>query len=109
MDLTAIPWQSTRHPGVAVHFYASDRATGRALVLIRMAPGCGYPRHRHRGEEHLLVVQGGYRDDAGEHHAGRFVRYPDGSEHAPVALDGPGAAPCVLLALAHEGIKLLGG
>lgn len=109
MDLAAIPWQPTRYPGVAVCFYSSDRASGRALVLIRMEPGCGYPRHRHRGEEHLLVVQGGYRDERGEHRAGSFVRYDDGSEHAPTATDGPGAGPCVLLALAHEGIKLLAG
>lgn len=108
MDLTAIPWQSTRYPGIAIHFYASDRRTGRTLALIRMDPGCGYPRHRHRGPEHLLVVQGGYRDDHGEHRAGQFVVHDDGSEHAPVALGGPDAEPCVLLALAHEGIKLLG-
>lgn len=109
MDLAAIPWQTTRYDGVVVHFYASDRRSGRALVLIRMAPGRGYPRHKHRGEEHLLVVQGGYRDEQGEHRAGDFVVYDDGSEHAPVALDGPDAVPCVLLALAHEGIKLLAG
>ncbi len=109
MDLSAIPWQTTRYPGVAIWFYASERRTGRALVLIRMDPGCGYPRHKHRGEERLLVVQGGYRDERGEHHAGSFVVYEDGSEHAPVALATPGAVPCVLLALAHEGIKLLAG
>jgi anti-sigma factor ChrR (cupin superfamily) len=102
MDLAAIPWRTTRYRGVAVHFYASDRRSGRALALIRMDPGCGYPPHRHRGTEHVLVLQGGYRDEAGEHRAGAFVTNDDGSEHAPVALDG--AVPCVLLALAHEGI-----
>lgn len=90
-------------------FYASDRRTGRALVLIRMDPGCGYPRHKHRGEEHLLVLQGGYRDERGQHHAGSFVAYDSGSEHAPVAIDEPGAPPCILLALAHEGLVLLPG
>ncbi|MBL8751847.1 MAG: cupin domain-containing protein [Planctomycetes bacterium] len=109
MDLAAIPWQTTRYPGVSIWFYASDRTTGRALVLIRMDPGRGYPRHKHRGEEHLLVVQGGYRDERGEHRAGTFAVYEDGSEHAPVAIDEPGSEPCVLLALAHEGIKLLAG
>jgi anti-sigma factor ChrR (cupin superfamily) len=109
VDLAAIPWRPTKYPGVAVHFYASDRRTGRALVLIRMDPGCGYPRHKHRGEERLLVVQGGYRDEHGEHRAGAIATYDDGSEHAPVALDGAGATPCVLLALAHEGVTLLGG
>lgn len=108
MDLAAIPWRATRHAGVAVHFYASDRASGRALVLIRMEPGSGYPRHRHVGEEHVLVVQGAYHDGVGTHRAGEIVVHGDGSEHAPVAVTGPaGAGPCVLLALAHEGVTLL--
>ncbi len=109
MDLSAVPWRQSRYPGVAIHFYASDRGTGRVLALIRMEPGCGYPQHRHHGEEHVLVLEGGYRDSQGEHRAGDFVVYGDRSEHAPVALHGPDAAACVLLALAHEGITLLGG
>jgi putative transcriptional regulator len=108
LDLTAIPWRTTRYPGIAVHFYATDRERGRALVLIRMEPGHGYPRHRHRGEERLLVVQGAYRDERGVHRAGDITVYEDGSDHAPIATDEPGALPCVLLALAHEGITLLG-
>ena len=104
MDLAAIPWKSTRHPGIAIWFYAADRKSGRTLALIRMDPGCGYPRHKHKGEERLLVLQGGYRDETGVRRAGEFAIYGDGTEHGPVALDGPGSAPCVLLALAHEGI-----
>lgn len=109
MDLAAIPWQETRYRGIGIWFYSSDRATGRALVLIRMDPGCGYPRHRHRGEERLLVVQGAYRDDRGEHRAGEFAVYEPGSDHAPVATSEPGARPCVLLALADEGLEFLAG
>lgn len=106
VDLGAIPWRTTRYPGVRVHFYASDRASGRVVALIAMEPGCGYPRHRHQGAEEVLVLQGGYRDGLGEYRAGAFVRHDDGSVHAPVALaDGP---TCVLLAVAHEGIALLG-
>ena len=107
MDLTAIPWRATKHEGVRIHFYATDKKSGRALVLIAMAPGCGYPRHRHRGAEEVFVVQGGYRDERGEYRAGQYVRYEDGSAHSPVALDGAGAETCVLLALSHEGIALL--
>ncbi|MCU0865403.1 MAG: cupin domain-containing protein [Planctomycetes bacterium] len=106
MDLDPIPWRPTRYPGVSIHFYASDRRSGRALALIRMEPGCGYPEHRHRGEEHVLVLQGGYRDDSGTHLAGQFVIHEDRSVHEPIAVDGPGAVPCVLLALAHEGVVL---
>lgn len=106
MQLAAIPWRATRHPGVRVHFYAADRQSGRVLALIAMDPGCGYPAHRHRGVEEVLVLQGGYADAAGEHRAGQRVRYDDGSEHAPRALPG---SVCLLLALAHEGVELLGG
>jgi anti-sigma factor ChrR (cupin superfamily) len=109
MDLSAIPWRTTRYPGVSVHFYASDRTSGRALALIRMDPGCGYPRHRHRGPEEVLVLQGSYGDEMGQYAAGQFVRYEDGSEHSPMGLATAGAAPCILLALAHEGVQLLGG
>lgn len=105
LDLAAIPWRSTRHRGVRIHFYASDAATGRVVALIAMEPGCGYPRHRHRGPEEVLVVQGGYRDELGEYRAGTFVRYAGGSEHGPVALDG---ATCVLLSLAHQGVEPAG-
>jgi anti-sigma factor ChrR (cupin superfamily) len=109
MDLTAIPWRTTRYPGVTVHFYASDERTRRVVALIAMEPGRGYPRHRHRGIEEVRVVQGGYRDEQGEHRTGDVVRYEDGTEHKPIALAAPGAQTCVLLALAHEGIELLGG
>ncbi|MBX3464304.1 MAG: cupin domain-containing protein [Planctomycetes bacterium] len=104
MDLAAIPWRPTRHPGIAVHFYASDQGTGRVLALIRMDPGCGYPRHRHRGPERVLVLQGGYDDEHGRHPAGAFVDYAPDSAHHPRAIAG--AVPCVLLALAPEGVEL---
>lgn len=107
MDLESIPWRTTRYPGVDIHFYASDERSGRVVALIRMQPGRGYPRHQHRGAEEVLVVQGGYRDERGSHTAGQFVVYADGTTHTPVALDAAGAAACVLLAVAHEGISLL--
>lgn len=92
---------------MAVHFYASDPRTGRVVALIRMEPGCGYPQHRHRGDEDVRVLQGGYRDERGEHTAGSFAHYETGSYHGPVAL--PTGPACVLLAVAHEGVELLGG
>jgi len=107
MDLDAIPWQTTRYEGIAVHFYQSDERSRRVLALIRMEPGCGYPPHKHRQEEEVLVLSGGYRDELGEYVRGQVVRYEAGTEHGPTATGEPGAEPCVLLALAHEGIKLL--
>lgn len=107
MDLETIPWRKTSYPGIAVHFYASDPETRRVLALIRMEPGCGYPRHKHQGDEEVLVVRGGYEDELGAYGAGQHVRYAPGTEHGPRATGEPGGEPCVLLALAHEGVKLL--
>jgi len=104
-----VPWRQTRYPGVSVHFYASDKRTGRVVALIRMNPDCGYPTHKHRGAEDVVVLQGGYRDERGEHRAGSFVHYEDGSSHGPVALASMQGQACVLLAVAHEGVELLGG
>jgi len=106
MDLDRIPFQPTRYAGVAIHFFHSDRASGHAAVMIKMEPGCSYPRHKHRGAEELLILQGGYRDEAGEHRAGEYVRYEDGTTHHPVAL--PGEA-CVFFAISQEGIELVDG
>jgi putative transcriptional regulator len=107
MDLESIPWQPTSYAGISVHFYASDEGSKRVLALIRMEAGCGYPRHRHRSDEEVLVLQGGYEDELGRYAAGQLIRYPPGTEHGPRATEDPGGEPCVLLALAHEGIKLL--
>lgn len=104
IDLAAVPFQPTRYPGVAIHFYRSDRSSGHAAVLIRMEPGCGYPAHRHLGPEELLVLQGGFRDERGVWRAGEYARFETGSAHAPIALDEGEA--CVFFAIAHEGIAL---
>lgn len=118
--LDGLPWQSTRYEGVQwIDLAGGDGAGGRSAddasmtVLIRMAPGRGYPAHRHIGAEDVLVLSGGYRDGDGfEVNAGDFHRYPAGSVHAPVALGDEGrpvddANPaCVLFAVAHAGTEL---
>ena len=106
IDLQAIPFRETSYPGVAIHFFDSDRETGRAAVMIRMEPGCSYPAHRHTGPEELLVLQGGFQDGKGTWRAGEFARFEAGSAHHPVALDGDEA--CIFFAIAHEGIELFG-
>jgi putative transcriptional regulator len=103
MDVSRIRFEPTRHGGLSICYLHRD-ASGGGAVFIRMEPGCGYPAHRHRGVEQLVVLQGGYRDERGEHREGDYVRYEDGSQHRPVAL-GEGA--CVLFATVERGIELL--
>ncbi len=118
-----VPWRDTQWPGISWHLLASDSEgdSGAAsskgsrpgsTVLIRMAPGCGYPTHLHLGLEDVLVLAGGYRDELGEYCSGAFVRYPAGSRHSPVALgdsaspEGPSNPACILFASARGGIEL---
>lgn len=99
-----IAWQPTRHEGIFVNVLRRDEVTGNATVLIRMQPGCSYPSHRHNGIEEVFIIEGGYRDDLGEHRAGDYLINPADSTHSPVALEG---ADCIMLAIAHGGIQLV--
>jgi len=104
--LGELPWRETRIRGISWLDLAPESAELTRTVLIRMAPGCGYPRHRHLGPEDVLVLAGGYTDDDGRVLvAGDFFRYPEGSEHAPTANGGDGDPPCVLFAVAHGGTE----
>jgi anti-sigma factor ChrR (cupin superfamily) len=104
-DPDAVDWPPQRRPGVSVRVLWKDDASGDAAVLIRMEPGATYPRHLHVGDEEVLVLQGGFRDESIELRCGEFHRFPGGSIHAPVAFEG--TTPCVLFAVAHGGISLI--
>ena len=116
-ETDAVDWQETGVPGVRLvplfpdHVVSSGGGAREATVLIRMEPGHGYPAHRHLDVEEVLLLQGGYRDERGEHRAGDYVRYEAGSVHTPVALgdaSAPAGAdnpPCVLFAVARGGIE----
>jgi anti-sigma factor ChrR (cupin superfamily) len=104
-DPGAVDWPSSRRTGIHVRVLWNDESSGDAAVLVRMDPGCEYPRHRHVGDEEVFVLQGGFRDASGEYRAGEFRRFPAGSIHAPVGLQGD--EPCVLFAMAHGGIEIL--
>ncbi len=77
-----------------------------------MEPGVGYEPYRHIGDEHVLIIEGGCRDEMGENAQGAFVHYDAGTTYTPVATgvqDAPVSAEnpaCLLLALATGGIEL---
>jgi hypothetical protein len=103
-DLHTGDWKQTRYPGIAIRFLRTDKMTGDATALIRMDAGCGYPQHRHVGEEEVLVLAGAYRDHKGVYKAGDYHRFDAGSVHHPVATED---GPCILFAIAHQGIQLI--
>ena len=104
-DLNSLTWQATGYKGIFVNILRRDEQSSDATVLIRMQPGCSYPAHRHAGIEEAFILQGGYRDTRGQVRAGEYVINEAASSHTPIALEGE---DCIMLAIAHGGIELLG-
>ena len=82
-------WQPSPLPGV--ERWMLDRVGGevaRATSLVRYAPGSHFDRHDHDAGEEILVLDGVFSDDSGDHPAGTYLRNPPGSAHAPSSRDG---------------------
>ncbi|MEY8689000.1 MAG: cupin domain-containing protein [Leptothrix sp. (in: b-proteobacteria)] len=60
----------------------------RATSIVRYAAGARFDRHVHGGGEEILVLEGVFSDDSGDHPAGTYLRNPPGSAHAPHSRDG---------------------
>lgn len=68
-----------------------DRVGGevaRATSVVRYAPGARFARHVHDGGEEILVLDGVFSDEAGDHPAGTYLRNPPGSAHTPHSVGG---------------------
>jgi anti-sigma factor ChrR (cupin superfamily) len=75
------PWRQGLVPGLSVmplHDY-----DGVSTALVRWAPNTRFNRHAHPGGEEILVLQGLFRDDAGDYPAQSWLRSPRWSQHAP--------------------------
>jgi hypothetical protein len=89
-------WQPTKASGVERQPLArlgEDRAL--AVSLVRFARGSGFAFHRHPGGEEVLVLDGVFQDEAGDHPPGTYLRYPVGS--------GRCCMPRSVLSRTHEG------
>ena len=60
----------------------------RATSLVRYAPASRFERHEHGGGEEILVLQGVFSDEAGDHPAGTYLRNPPGTGRAPCSREG---------------------
>lgn len=61
---------------------------GRATSLVRYAPGSSFHAHAHPGGEEILVLQGTFSDESGDHGPGWYLRHPPGSNHRPWSTGG---------------------
>ncbi|MBY4599195.1 cupin domain-containing protein [bacterium BD-1] len=107
------PWLASPSPGVERRML--DRIGGeqaRATSLVRYAPGSAFPEHGHPAGEEILVLEGVFSDERGDHGPGTYLRNPEGSRHAPRSIGGctlfvklrqfaPGDAASVTIDTAH--------
>ena len=85
----------TASPVLGVERRLLDRVgdeLARATSVVRYAPGARFDRHVHGGGEEILVLEGTFSDEHGDHPAGTYLRSPPGSSHAPFSEEG-----CLLL------------
>ena len=66
------------------------------LSLLRIEPGRKFPSHGHRGEEFVMVLDGGFSDANGHYLRGDVCCSDETTEHRPVA-DADGACLCVVV------------
>jgi anti-sigma factor ChrR (cupin superfamily) len=66
--------------------------SGRVTSVVRYDPGSSFARHPHPDGEEILVLDGIFSDDRGDHPAGSYLLNPEGYEHAPYSEAG-----CILL------------
>ncbi len=100
----AASWEAPM-PGIGlVHFDGGPACATADCGFIRLAPGCTFPWHTHRGEEVSVILTGTLRD-----HEGRLLRPGDelvqasGSQHDITA---HGDEEVIFVARAFGGIEV---
>jgi hypothetical protein len=97
-------WLPGPLPGVAlIHFNAGPALAAADAGFVRLPAGATFPRHRHRGPEMAVVLEGAVYDTGRAYHPGEVVEWPAGSEHDYRA----GADRDLVVIVAHHGIELL--
>jgi anti-sigma factor ChrR (cupin superfamily) len=81
VEVAALPWENSSHPGVQTKTLVLERATGMLTMLIKMAPGAKLPDHEHVLIEQTFVLEGSLVCGEGICNAGDFVWRPAGSRH----------------------------
>lgn len=101
-------WETSPFPGVELFHIDGGPSLKNAIVgFVRIAPGGGFPEHRHAGREYVYVLQGGFRDTMGrEVRRGELCISDPDSIHEVEVIDG--LPPLIYLVVLHEGLDVGG-
>ena len=113
---TAAPWRpstsgvhvshscSTSPSSGPVHFAGGPACATADRGFIRIAPGCTFPWHTHRGEEVSIILAGTLRDHSGKLLApGDELVQAQGSQHD---ISAEGDEDVIFAARAYNGIDV---
>lgn len=91
-------------PGISlIHFAGGQACSAADCGFVRIAPGCTFPWHTHRGEEVNVILSGTLRDHSGKLLGpGDELVQPTGSQHDLTA----GDEEVIYVARAFNGIEV---
>lgn len=109
-DAPALPIDPSRYqwfdavPGIQLAVVKEDPSRGMRACLARGKTGARHPRHRHGGDELILVLEGVLRDERGSYGPGAVCRSRTGDVHTEeVVLD------CVCYVVYYGELTMLEG
>ncbi|MCC7012473.1 MAG: cupin domain-containing protein [Planctomycetes bacterium] len=96
-------WERIGIDGIEVKRLAADERRRVVTMLIRMAPGTAYPRHRHAAVEECFVVSGELKVGQRQLSAGDYQLSAEGSVHDVQST----ATGCLLLITSSQDDELV--
>ena len=92
LDTNALAWEPGERRGVQVKRLYAQPGFGDLVRLEHFAPGVDAGLVSYPDGAELLVLEGAFSDESGEHARGTWLRFPLGAKHRPRA----SAAGCTL-------------
>jgi len=101
IDTSAYAWQEP-FPGIRICQVRSDPSRNMRGCVVWAKPGARTASHRHLGDEVILVLSGGLRDERGSYLADQICRSREGSIHVEEVLPGDDCLCYVVYYGGHE-------
>jgi len=90
MHTSEMPWEPSPSPSVWRKRLelAGPAEAGRVTSVVLYERGSAFPAHDHPDGEEILVLDGTFSDERGDHPAGTLLLNPEGFRHAPFSREG---------------------
>ena len=103
IDESRYEWSEVA-PGVRVAIVREDKARGVRACLVAGKAGARHPRHRHGGDELILVLEGVLRDERASYGPGAVCRSRQGDVHSEQAVED-----CLCFVVYYGELEMLEG